>query len=598
MPRICVTEWSSYYNSPEESFRSRFNDYKRLGVDTLRVETGWLQHPALINALKQTPFNLKMIVYVLGISPEYGSKHPAERMVDEHGVSDWHLGPWNPEFEETTRRTAEIELKQLVASGLKERVREVVVDLGPAGEGIYPANWTVNDRKGEEAFWCYSVGAQASFREAMQRKYRDIDSANGAWGLTADHRFASWKDLAIPQPRTDWARGPFWNDMLTWYRDSKRTMFLNRIAQTQRLIRDYLLPDTKCIVYLPGYAYSSEDWDLAVREASGPASIRLMMDNDWLMTTAVSKGCTLQYTGVENAGEVRNMVRKLKAMKSTAYQGMWGENAGYEPTGRNPGWLADVITSYRLRGIDYTWSNWLFEKDGVTHSPTFDRFASAVQEIRTIYSTGKRLSTLPRNEAAREVAPGQWELACEASTRLMSSFPDEIKGGDPEIAAVDGGQVQRMLLKFPMELLPTDVRIVSARLVMRRYLGYAEDTTSVKLGVYRVLKSWSGTVASWKEAGAGVAWEHPGGDVDGLGAAAANSGVGSTPWASVLVPPFEKAGDTVSWDVSNLVRRLVVGPDYGLMIATVQSAPANKSFASAAHPDPAMRPILQVEVEK
>ena len=69
--------------------------------------------------------------------------------------------------------------------------------------------------------------------------------------------------------------------MLIWYRDAKRRMMLSRIEQTQRLVKESLGKNVKCIVYLPGHAYSQADWDRAVREASGPSSIRLMMDNDW-----------------------------------------------------------------------------------------------------------------------------------------------------------------------------------------------------------------------------------------------------------------------------------------------------------------------------
>ncbi len=378
--RVCITEWPGYYAGPEADFRKRFALYEQCAVDTIRVENGWLDRPAMVSALKDTHFRIKLILYVLSMPNDYVSQFPAERMVDENGATDRHLGPWSRGLGELTLRTGRAQIDKLKAAGLADRVDDVVVDLGPAGEGIYPANWTLN-RKGEEAFWCYSGPAQESFRSSMKWKYPSVEAANAAWALAGGDRFKAWEDVAIPKPRTAWARGTFWNDVLTWYRDSKRRMMLSRIEQTQQLVRESIGQKVKCIVYLPGYAYSQADWDGAVREASGPASIRLMMDNDWLMTTAVAKGCVLQYTGAENATEVGNIVRKLRTAGSDAYATMWAENAGVEAIGRDPEHLAEVITNNGLRGIDYTWSNWLFEKDGVTPTETFGKFASAVRTI-------------------------------------------------------------------------------------------------------------------------------------------------------------------------------------------------------------------------
>jgi hypothetical protein len=590
--RICVTE--RFYDSPERDIRKRFAIYRALGVDTIRVETGWLDHPALVRALRESPFRIKIILYVLGIPPEYAGRYPFERMVDEHGVADWHLGPWSAARAETTLRTGRAEMERLKAAGLADRVDEVVADLGPAGEGIYPANWTVNDRAGEEAYWCYSAGAQQSFREAMRAKYGRVEAAGAAWG----RRFDSWESVAIPPPRTDWARGAFWADVLTWYRDSKRRMMLERIEQTQALARQYLGARARCIVYLPGWAYTQEDWDAAVREASGPASIRLMMDNDWLMRTAVAKGCVLQYTGVENVREVRNIVRKLKAAGSDAYAQMWGENAGIESSGRNPVWLAQVITGCGLRGIDYTWSSWLFERDGATPTATMPRFAYALRMIRAFYSSGRRLAPYLPAEVSRQTAPGRWTLQCVAATRLMGSFPDEIKGDDPEIAAVEGPQTQRMLLRFPMELLPAGCRIRSARLTMRRFRDYGDDRAAAPLAVYRVTQAWESMDATWRDAEAGVRWRRPGGSAADSRGRAYERARALAPWSSATAAPFGRMGDAVEWDVTSLCRSLASGPNHGMMIVVDGTQGANKSFASPAHPDPEMRPALYVEIER
>ncbi|RMD76958.1 MAG: glycosyl hydrolase family protein [Lentisphaerae bacterium] len=381
VPRICMTEYHGFRHHSLEQIRKRFDYYRKLGVDMIRIGVDWLDRKPMVSALKEYPFRIKLILPVMWLPREYREKYPDGAMIDEHGKADKHFGPWSPAFTETTYRTGRRHLQRVIRSGLSQRVEEVVVDLGPACEPIYPANWTLK-RKGEEAFWCYSALAQKSFRETMQKKYSSIEKANDAWRLKGAQRFKDWESVTIPKPRTSWAKGPFWNDMLTWYRDSKRRMIINRIEQTQKLVKEFLRPGVKCIVYLPGHAYTQGDWNRAVREASGPPSIRLMMDNDWLMKEAVKRGCLLQYTGVENAYEVRNIVRKLKAMGSDAYKWMWGENAGLERCGRKPMHLAQVITENELRGIDYTWCNWIFEEDGVTPNKIFSEFAAAVKLIR------------------------------------------------------------------------------------------------------------------------------------------------------------------------------------------------------------------------
>jgi len=405
LTRICMTEWPRYYDSPESDFRKRFALYEQLGVDTIRVETGWLGHPSLVRALKDTSFRLKLILYVLGAPQGYRDRHPDELMLDERGERGRHVGPWCREFAETTLGAGRAQMLKLQAAGLADRVDEVVADLGPAAEAIYPANWTLN-RSGEQAYWCYSERAQASFREAMAAKYHDVCSASEVWGVSGEKRFAGWSDVVIPMPQTDWAKGAFWDDMLTWYRDSKRRMIRHRIAQTQALASEFLGPHVKCIVYLPGHAYSQADWDAAVREASGPVSIRLMMDNDWLMQEAIERGCVLQYTGVEYDTEVREIVGKLKEMGSDAYAHMWGENAGIERCGRAPQWLAQVITGCGLRGVDFTWSNWLFEDNGTTPSGTYAEFAHAVRMIRHFYDAGEELAPQPGAHGRAEALAG------------------------------------------------------------------------------------------------------------------------------------------------------------------------------------------------
>ena len=595
-PRVCMTEPSGYYGDAAELIRRRLECYRSLGVEMVRVETGW-ERGALPTELKRTDFRVKLILYVLGLPPGYEVGHPAESMVDEHGKADWHLGPWHRELPQIVTQGAERQMERLKELGVLDRVDEVVADLGPAGEGIYPANWTLG-RDGEEAFWCYSDAAQADFRAAMQRQYDTVVAADDAWGLTGERRFATWDAVRIPQPRTDWARGRFWQDMLTWYRDAKRKMMAFQIDNTLRLTRKYLGERAKVIVYLPGSAFGKTEWDQAIATASGSGSVRLMVDTDWLIDQALAKGCLLQYTGAENSVEVRSIAAKLKARGVPDCSLLWAENAGFEGAGRDPMWLAQVVCAYGLRGVDFTWASWLFEADHITPSPTYAEFARASRALHQCRETGKLPDPADCGVGTvRELAPGRYELTPTADTRLMGSFPDAIKGWDPEIAVVEGGQTQRMLFRFPLESLPKGRTVKSATLTLHSFVDY-HDATTVPVNVYRVTTGWQEHAATWQVRTLTENWGRPGGDAAGPdGTAFQRAGGGVRPYAATTVGPV-KPRQAIEWDVTELCREWMAGraPNYGMMLSLASSETGNKSIAAKEHPDPAMRPRLVIEL--
>ncbi|HOS91968.1 MAG TPA: DNRLRE domain-containing protein [Armatimonadota bacterium] len=581
-PLVCVTEPGGYYGDPAEVIRRRLDCYRQLGVEMLRVEPGW-ENGALPAELMRTDLRVKLILYVLGIPPGYGAEHAGEAMVDEQGQTDWHLGPWHRELPEIVTRSAEQQMERLKALGVLDRIDEVVADLGPAGEGIYPANWTLG-RDGEEAFWCYSDAAQADFRAAMQAKYDSVAAADDAWRLTGATRFAAWNEVRIPQPGTPWARGPFWEDMLTWYREAKRRMMEFLIDNTVRIARRYLGDRAKAIIYLPGTAFGEEEWDQAVATAGGSGSVRLMVDTDWLIDQALAKGCLLQYTGAENALEVARIVAKLKARGVPDCSAMWAENAGVENAGRDPMWLAQIVCAYSLRGVDLTWSSWLFEADHTTPSPTYAEFARAAAALRHYRGTGEPPDPSDCGiGSVRQLEPGRYELTPNADTRLMGSFPDTIKGWDPEMAVVEGGQTQRTLIRFPLDRLPAGRALRSATLTLHSFIDYG-DASTVAVNVYRVTTPWQEHAATWRARTLTADWEQPGGDAAG-------------PYATTIVGPV-KPGEAIEWNISALCREWLAGkaPNYGLMVSLASTEPANKSIAAKEHPNPAMRPRLVIEL--
>ena len=583
--RVCVTEHTRFYADPLDVVRRRLDLYEQLGVDTLRLHSD-LPAGALTEELRTRRFHLKIILYVLGLPPEYWQQHPEAAMVDERGVADWHLGPWSADLESQVAASGRAQLERLQRAGLLEHVDEIVADLGPAGEAIYPANWTLA-RDGEEAYWCYSAAAQADFRRAMQAKYGPVAAANAAWGLAPELAFAAWERVAIPVPGTTWARGAFWDDLLTWYRDAKRRLISVQIANTRRLLREFCGDRARVVVYLPGWAYTAEDWRQAVATAAGPASIRLMTDNDWLMAQALEQGCVLQYTGAENAAEVRRIVTKLKAMGSDAYRSLWAENAGIESCGRDPQWLVRVITAFGLRGIDLTWSNWLFEDDHMTPSRTFRDFDQACQAMRRFYATGARPDFAePVPAAPIAVAPGRFDLTCAADTRLLDLFPDSLHGWDAELGVFRGPQQQRSLFRFALAGLPAGWSIRRAVLRLHGFQVYDGEAPTT-LQAWSLTAPWSERAASWQERDLEQPWQNPGGDVGGVAE--------GRPWATASAGRLG-ADDVVELDLTALVRAWAAGtcPNYGVLIRVAEEALAQKSLASREAVRPECRPVLQL----
>ena len=586
--RVCVTEHTSFYADPLAVVKRRLDLYEQLGVDTLRLHSDLPSGP-LTEELRSRSFHLKIILYVLGLPREYWQQHPDAAMVDERGVADWHLGPWSPDLESLVAASGRRQLERLRREGLLDHVDEIVADLGPAGEAIYPANWTLG-RDGEEAYWCYSAAAQADFRRAMQAKYATVAAANLAWRLSPEQAFDGWDRLAIPPPGTAWAKGTFWHDLLTWYRDAKRRLITLQVGNTQRLAREFLGDRARVVVYLPGWAYTTAEWQQAVATAAGPTSVRLMTDNDWLMTFALEQGCVLQYTGAENATEVRRIVAKLKARGSDAYRSLWAENAGFESCGRDPQWLVQVITAFGLRGIDLTWSNWLFENDHVTPSQTFGDFDRACQAMRGFYATGAR-PTFPEPAVAPPVAvaPDRLEVACVADTRLLDLFPDSLHGWDTELGVFRGPQQQRSLFRFPLPALPTGTRIRQAVLRLHGVQAYDGEAVTT-LQAWCLTAPWNDRAANWQDRDLEQPWQQPGGEVSGTAQ--------GRPWATATAGRLGP-DDIVEFDLTALVQLWLAGtcPNFGVLIRVADDAQAQKSLASRETARPERRPALQLCLE-
>ncbi|CAA6679323.1 Unannotated [Lentimonas sp. CC4] len=394
--RICFSEHPTWEKQPAEKLRQRYELYKEIGCQMIRIHTEWNAfekseghwdehaYDDLLDEVKRAQFKIKLIAGVMMAPPRwFYEKNPDARMIDQYGeYSKNCISHWYPEMEQVLKSRLEKILDTLKGKDMLHLVEYIVIDLGPAGEGIYPANWTMGRTDVAQAFACYSPLAQADFRKHMQAKYDSLAAANKAWGT----EFADWASVEIPMPKT--ITGQFWEDMLFWYRDTKRNTFRVQIENVVDRIKDYGL-DAKPLVYLPGAAINDDDIRKAAKGGGGHNGVRLMIDNEYLMEIADSYGCILQNTGFENIPEVKRMKKRM-VKAGVDYTTVWGENAGVLRCAKDPIHLARIVLDENLWGIDYTHTRFAFEEDHVTPNARFALLAEAGRIIRKYYSSGKK----------------------------------------------------------------------------------------------------------------------------------------------------------------------------------------------------------------
>jgi beta-galactosidase GanA len=385
--RCCMTDIQRYYDESPERIEKRFEIYKSIGVDMLRFEIlsweniepqegQWRNAPEksnYLNLVKKYDFKIKLIAGTIMNPPAwYLAKNPDARMTNENGLvchntlNYWDMGI-RPKLEEVIDKLFEC-YKEM---HLLDQVELVVVDLGQAGEPLYPPAWTLvpdyPDYKGGETFWMYNRLAQQDFRDTMKEKYVSVEVANAVWGTG----FKNWEDVKILKPGE--RPGAYWNDVLTRYRDRKRDFIIWQIDNFNRASKKYSNGRIKPLVYLAGSDYTDQMWADAVKTGRGDWQIKLMCDLRWLANTAVKKGCVLQYTGVENRPQVEYLVKYMKD-NGIKYE-MWGENAGEFSCAKDPLTLADIIISNGLYGLDFTHSHFMFKtKD--SPKPAWEETAS------------------------------------------------------------------------------------------------------------------------------------------------------------------------------------------------------------------------------
>jgi hypothetical protein len=384
--RNCITDIQSWYYVSDDDIRKRFDIYKEIGTNVLRIEYSWRdmevaegqwnENNRLFNYIsiaQEYGFRIKLIMGVMMSPPQwYLNKYPESRMIDEDGrTSENIMSIWYPGLHDVIVEKSTKMMEILKKKGLWEKVEYIIPSYGAAGEPIYPPLWTLAPDFPRQTFWGYDANAQKSFRAYSQNKYASLDDANTAWKTN----FATWDDVVVLKSGVQ--PGQYWDDMLTWYRDTKREYIAWQTQQTLDLIKG---DNKKVIIYVPGTEYTKGCWDDAVATAAGNENIQIMADSKYLVDLAVEKKCMLQYTGMPNEHEVRNLRNYIDSKNYNVE--MWGENAGLLEYASDPEGLARIAIDNKLFGLDYTHGHFLFNNNSFEASDNMPKLKIAFEMIK------------------------------------------------------------------------------------------------------------------------------------------------------------------------------------------------------------------------
>lgn len=385
---LSLAEPPKFWSDPPAIIAKRFALYRAAGVGTLRCSVHWdgmqgadgkWHLPGNINYLRQARqagFALKLVVSTMGSIPEWFMRqHPGMLIRDQNGeTTHLSLSYWHPDLPAVLNRALSGMCETLAGQNILDSSSFFIVDLGAAAEAKYPSAWNMHKTQNKALFWCYDNQAAASFSAAMQQKYGTINVANAAWGS----HFSSWSDVTPPKPGLK--TGPIWHDMLTWYRNGKRSFTTAQIARYQAALKPYGISSSRLVVLLPGNHLTTQQWQSADSGLHETVEVGTMIDSAFTIDSAANAGCMLQYTGAQNAHEVA-WVRQYLTQKGYSTP-LWGENAGQARNkANNPLRLTQIAQTYGLYGVEYINAGYLFLPDRITPTNWFADFSRAYQAI-------------------------------------------------------------------------------------------------------------------------------------------------------------------------------------------------------------------------
>jgi len=392
--RLCIADNPNLHKLTAEQLQSRLNSFRDLGFGMIRTGIGrYGLHPeqdtpdlvqklAFARQAITTGYKLKLQVGSWSAPPEEVLRvHSEARILNRLGETppDF-LSPWYPGLKDLLRRQAEAFFAYIARTGLMPAVTALIVDLGPAGEPIYPAAWVLGkEAPADYSFWFYDEYAQAAFGRDMQFRYsNDIRRANRRW--QAD--FKTWADVQIPHPKSH--PGAMWEDVITWYRDAKRAVIRFQVSTCKALVAQHYKAavQPQIIMLVPGSHLRADEIRQAISTGDGDYGVKLMLDTEFVLDLAHEQGCAVQYTGAENEPEVEYV---LQYMQSKGYaMSVWAENAGGDAA-LNPERLAGIVIKANLYGLDYINANSVVAVDGVTPNSVMPKLASACKRLLNIF---------------------------------------------------------------------------------------------------------------------------------------------------------------------------------------------------------------------
>lgn len=209
---------------------------------------------------------------------------------------------------------------------------------------------------------------------------------------------------------------------------------------------------------------------------------------------------------------------------------------------------------YRDGALVATATGTSFGDTGRTASTTYSYRVSA-------FDAADNESALSDAVAARTLDPSQvvhtlrlqgTAQSGNADAFLFEANPNTNYGASDYFSTID-----RFLVQFDLEALPTDCRIVSARVAFYVWAqsNYQADQY---LDLYRVTRAWAEDTVTWNNASAGVPWTTAGGDrAERVGRILQLSGRAN--WDHVFYPPV---------DLTILVQKWAAGtvPNNGLLM--------------------------------
>lgn len=394
--RLSISETGAGALFPGQSddlIEKRLADYKMLGVGNVRLAFGWRDlaetNSANLRFMQLVHKNgLKLRLTLGALKPPLAKRKSMEKaglfMKNRDGEYSPTLSVWHPKVPKIIDEMTPQLFQRLADAGLLEAISGIIIDLGPAGEPIYPAVWMMNaeNKAGAEkkpsdtTFWFYDRFAHDDFVAQMKIQYDTITQANEVWGTD----YADWSSVRIPEDGTP---SGMWRDVLTWYRDSKRRFIRRQVDLYKNLVRKFYSGDYKpeLLILVTGKPLSEKDWEQAMERGEGTSSIKTIIDHEFLIDLAHEKGLALQHAAIHD----KTILSGTQAyMREKGYHlRIWGENnnVSRDEISHNSGWYADLALGYGFFGLEFLAARDLYEPSG-EKTALYPAFAEAIEEFR------------------------------------------------------------------------------------------------------------------------------------------------------------------------------------------------------------------------